>query len=185
MTMRTASFIFATVLLGALASGCSNQASAPANDMSAEAMQRLQVLEDREAIRELLVAYGSTIDARDFASFAALFADDADYIGGGGIGSPHGPEAIRAAMEKTFSTTPMLVNGPNNHLFYNVSIDLNGDTATSISKGAFFVQGENNRPEMLILATYHDELVRDGGSWKFKHREIKGNIPAPRAPAAN
>jgi hypothetical protein len=37
---------------------------------------RLQRLEDREQILELLTAYGATLDRHDFAAFGRLFAED-------------------------------------------------------------------------------------------------------------
>ena len=55
---------------------------------------RLKDLEDRQAIHELLINYGRTLDARDFAGFERLFARDAEY--GGGRGMAKGPAAIRA-----------------------------------------------------------------------------------------
>ena len=180
MTMRRAGLIVAAALFGALASGCSNDTGAPASDVSADDLQRLQALEVREAIRQLLIDYGRTIDSRDFGGFADLFTADADYGGGGPGGMSHGPEAIRAGLEKNFQQNPSGVSGPNFHVFYNESIQVDGDTATAVSKGAFVIQAEGNRPEMLILATYHDSLVRDGGRWKFKRRELQPDIPAPR-----
>ena len=41
----------------------------------------------------------------------------------------------------------------------------------------------SNKPEMLLLATYHDQFVREDGRWKFKRREVHGDIPVPRAAA--
>jgi hypothetical protein len=56
-------------------------ADAAPRDSSAE---RLQRLEDREQILELLTAYGATLDRHDFAAFGRLFADDATYVSGPG-----------------------------------------------------------------------------------------------------
>ncbi len=47
---------------------------------------RLQRLEDRQQILELLGAYGATLDRHDFTAFGQLFAEDADY--GAGPGAP-------------------------------------------------------------------------------------------------
>jgi uncharacterized protein (TIGR02246 family) len=145
--------------------------------------QKLSALEDREAIRQLLIDYGRTLDARDFAGFAELFASDAVYVGGGPGGEAHGPEAIRNQLEKTFQANPSGVSGPNFHLFFNATIELHGDEATSTSKGAFVIQSADNHPDLLILATYHDTLVREDGRWKFSRREVLGDIPAPVRPA--
>ena len=67
------------------------QAGRPASDSLA---MRIQTLEDREAIRALLVAYASTLDNRDFAGFEQLWAKDSEFLGGGG-NTAKGPAAIR------------------------------------------------------------------------------------------
>jgi hypothetical protein len=43
---------------------------------------RVQRLEDQEEIRMLLVDYGRSLDARDFAKYASLFAKDGEWSGG-------------------------------------------------------------------------------------------------------
>jgi hypothetical protein len=73
------------------------------------------------------------------------------------------------------------VPGRDFHLFYNETIEVSGDRATALSKGAFMVRGQNNRLEMSILANYHDELVREDGRWKFKRRQIGDGPPAAAA----
>jgi uncharacterized protein (TIGR02246 family) len=150
-----------------------------------DATDRLRHLEDREAIRELLIAYGRTLDARDFEGFARLFARDAEYVGGGGMGAVRGPEAIAAALQRVFEANPSGISGASAHLFFNESIDLDGDTATATSMGAFVVADGDGRPVVLMLASYLDQFVREDGVWKFHRREVRSNIPAPGAtPAA-
>ena len=182
--MRHILGMLAVAALAGSLTGCSGDAGKTA-DTKASAEQQLSQLEDREAIRQLLLDYGHTIDTRDFAGFAALFADDAVYVGGGPSGETHGPAAIRAGMEKTFAANPSGVSGPNMHLFFNETIQLDGDKATGVSKGVFTVQNADKRPDMLIFATYHDTYVRVNGQWKFERREVHGDIPAPRKPASN
>jgi uncharacterized protein (TIGR02246 family) len=144
---------------------------------------RLQALEDREAIHNLMIDYGRTLDHRDFAGFARLFTEDAEYGGGGGGGAIRGPEAIAKLLQDTFEKNPTGVKTPNFHLFSNETIQLDGDQALGLSKGVFVVPGEKNQPEMVMLATYKDIFVRKNGAWKFKQRMVQGNIPSPAAPA--
>src|SRR5262249_26796145 len=131
---------------------------------------RVQRLEDREEIRKLLNSYGRTLDRRDFTGFAALWAEDAEYVGGGGMGTGKGPAAIRAALEKMIANNPSGFGSPNFHLFFNESIDVDGDRATGTSKAAFVVRSESNRPDVAILASYEDAFVREHGQWKFQRR---------------
>jgi hypothetical protein len=135
------------------------------------AESRLQALEDKEAIHELLMNYGRTLDARDFAGFEQLFTKDAEY--GGVKGQP----AIRARLEAALKANGAPVPGRDWHLFFNETIAVNGDEATALSKGAFFVRGDGNKLESTMIATYRDQLVRENGVWKFKVRAF-GDPPA-------
>jgi uncharacterized protein (TIGR02246 family) len=152
------------------------QASRGSADLSA----RVQALEDREAIRVLWAEYGRALDARDFTAFSKLFARDAEFVGG--PGSPaKGPAAIGAYLEKAIGTNYPNSKGKNFHLYFNESIDLHGDTGSAISKGGFVMaSGDNTKADFLLLATYRDQFVREDGTWKFKRREVIGDIPVPR-----
>jgi len=136
---------------------------------------RLKELEDRQAIHELLINYGRTLDARDFAGFERLFARDAEY--GGGRGMTKGPAAIRASLEAALKVNAAPVPGRDWHFLFNETVDLHGDEATAISMGAFFVRGAGNKLESNSIAVYTDRLVREDGAWKFKRRQL-GAVPA-------
>jgi hypothetical protein len=43
------------------------------------------------------------------------------------------------------------------------------------------VQGENNRPQPLLLGHYEDTMIREGGRWKFLRRVVHGDIPPDSA----
>ena len=63
----------------------------------------------------------ASLDRRDFQGFADLWAQDAEYVQGRGPGVK-GPAAIRALLEKAFSTNAAGVRDPNFHVFYNAAI---------------------------------------------------------------
>jgi len=138
---------------------------------------RLQALEDREEISQLLIDYGRLLDQRDFAAFSRLFSKDAEYVGGGGAQAVRGPKAIGAFLEDIFRRNPSGLSSSSAHLFANATIEIDGDTATAVSKGLFAARDQDNRPAPIMLATYHDKLVREDGRWKFRRREVVGNIP--------
>jgi uncharacterized protein (TIGR02246 family) len=148
-----------------------------------EMSDRLRTLEDREEIRQLLINYGRTLDQRDFAGFAKLFTEDAEYSGGGSLNAIKGPEAIARFIEEVFRRNPTGVRFPNFHLFANETIQVNGDEAEAISKGLFVVPNEADTPEIVMMATYNDLLIFHDGQWKFKRRVVHMEIPAP-APSA-
>src|SRR5262252_701233 len=87
MRARIGCFLVCAAIAGSL-TGVAGQTAKP--DALAA---RLQVLEDREAIRALLVSYARTLDERDFAGFEQLWAKDAEFIGGSSD-SAKGPAAI-------------------------------------------------------------------------------------------
>lgn len=177
-TLRTsfiATFTAATLLL----------ASTPATAAANDAASRLQRLEDREQILELLSTYGATLDRHDFAGFGQLFADDATY--GSGPNAARGRAAIQSMLEKQILSNPLKLPPPNYHLFFNPSIRIDGDRATAHSKGAYVAPDtERKVTSMVFFVTYDDVLVRKDGRWLFQQRVLNaaGNAPAatPAAP---
>jgi uncharacterized protein (TIGR02246 family) len=133
--------------------------------------QRLQRLEDVDAIRELLVAYGRNFDKRDFPAYANLFAKDGVWVGGAaGVQSYQGPDAIRAMGEKGYP--PSVFPGAY-HIMSNFAIELTGpDTAQSWSRWTFVVNGVHKEPVIFRGGYYEDTFVREDGRWKFKRRVV-------------
>lgn len=134
--------------------------------------------QDRAAIHALLVAYGSTIDARDFDGFAALFAEDGTYGAGNGAGVP-GKEAGEF-LRRVFAENAQGFGEPNFYLFFNEVVTFTGaDSAQASSFSLYMVPGEGGRPQAALMARYADELVREDGAWKFAHRRVESLMPAP------
>jgi uncharacterized protein (TIGR02246 family) len=138
---------------------------------------RIQVLEDRDAIRALLVSYASTLDARDFAAFEQLWARDAEFLGGAG-NNAKGPAAIRDLLRGLLTKNAAAGPGRDFHLVMNQTIDVTGDTATGYSRGTWVSTNAENRLQVTIVANYYDQFVREDGRWKFKRHQIGGTPPA-------
>jgi ketosteroid isomerase-like protein len=157
-------------LAAVLALGASlHIADAAPRDAMAE---RLQRLEDREQILEVLNAYGATLDRRDFTAFGQLFAEDAAY--GSEKAPTRGRAAIQAMLEKTLAANPSNLPGPNSHLYFNPSIHVEGDRATVQSKGAYTVPDAATKTTQLVFfISYDDTLVRRDGRWVFQQRFLK------------
>ena len=135
---------------------------------------RVQVLEDKEEIRNLLIDYGRFLDARDFGKYAGLFAKDGEWVGG--FGTTQGPAAIQAFMEKNI---PGANTGHTYHILSNFEIEVHGDTATAWSRWAFVTQGPDQMPLIAQGGHYDDTLVRENGHWKFKRRVASNDISRP------
>lgn len=138
---------------------------------------RLQRLEDREQILELLNAYGATLDRHDFAAFGQLFTENADYASGPGAPT-HGRAAIQAQLEKIITSNPSHLPAPNHHLFFNPSIHIDGDHATAHSLGAYVApDAAGKTTQMVFFVAYDDTLVRQGGHWLFQRRVVGSGAP--------
>lgn len=138
---------------------------------------RVQELEAREQIRQLMHDYGRYLDERNFSAFADLFTqDDSEYVSGGQTVT--GGAAIGTMLEEIFAANPSGLKSPNFHVFFNENINVDGNRATAFSQSAFIVPGDSGEPRIIFFATYDDVFTRVNGEWKFKRRVVRGNLPA-------
>lgn len=140
---------------------------------------KVQMLEDRDAIRALLVTYARTLDERDFAAFEQLWAKDAEFIGGAN-NTAKGPTAIRDLLQGLLKVNGAPVPGRDFHLVMNQTVDVTGDTATGFSRGTWVVTDPEKQLRISIIANYYDQFIREGGRWKFRRHQIGGTPPAAR-----
>jgi uncharacterized protein (TIGR02246 family) len=133
--------------------------------------QRLRRIEDKDEIRELLIAYGRDFDLRDFNAYSKLFATDGVWVGGADGSHPYaGPSAIREFVTKTYP--PSSYPG-SFHIMSSLSIQILGEnTARAWSRWTYMVLGAHGEPTPFAAGHYEDTLVREGGVWKFKRREV-------------
>ncbi len=136
--------------------------------------ERLQRLEDREEIRELLMNYGKFLDQRDFASFSGLFAEkDGEWIGG--LGKAKSRDSIRKLMESTIGSGS--AGGPNCHVFTNEMIQVDGSRAKALTKWIFMIQNSSKQPQPYYVGHYDDMFIKENGRWKFLKRTVYSDIP--------
>jgi hypothetical protein len=164
------------VICAVIASSLTGVAAQRATSSSDAVTARLQVLEDREAIRALLVSYARTLDERDFAGFEQLWAKDAEFVGGAN-NSAKGPPAIRDLLQGLLKVNAAPVPGRDWHLVMNQTVDVTGDSATGFSRGTWVVTDPEKQLRVSIIANYYDQFVREGGRWKFKRHQIGGVPP--------
>jgi hypothetical protein len=128
--------------------------------------QRVQVLEDIQAITELKASYCNAADggwdrpSHDADQVASLFVEDGVWDGGK-IGRGAGREGIRALFT-SFQRFPFAF-----HRVTNPIIKVDGDTATGEWHVQVPITLEENRA-FWLGGIYHDEFVRTPGGWKFK-----------------
>ena len=135
---------------------------------------RAQVLEDREEIRALILAYGQAHDHRDYRAFASLFATNGEWIGG--LGSATGPESIFQLMDKSIGHNPVPAGSGTYHVMTNDQIRIDGDRASSTTKWIYITAGDDNSPKVTYLGHYDDQFVRENGHWRFLRRQSISDI---------
>lgn len=167
--------VLCAAMIGSFGIELAGQAGRPASDVMAS---RIQTLEDREAIRALLVAYASTLDNRDWAGFEQLWAKDSEFLGGAG-NAAKGPAAIRDLLRGLLGKNGAPTPGRDFHLVMNQTVDVTGDTATGFSRGTWVSTNAENRLQVSIIANYYDQFVKEDGRWKFKRHQIGGAPPSP------
>ncbi|SPM39202.1 hypothetical protein MNAB215_1384 [Mycobacterium numidiamassiliense] len=114
--------------------------------------------DDHAAIRELIAGYALALDAGEIEACVQLFTPDAEVNVYGRSFARHG------GLRKMFADAPYGL-----HLTGVSRIDVHDDTATARSQVLFVRTGDHQ----LRPALYDDELVRDGGQWRFRRRRCQ------------
>lgn len=134
----------------------------------------MRVLEDKEAIRGILLEYGRALDSRDTQAYSDLFAADGEWSGG--IGQARTPAGIKKMLDDLFAGAARNSGSDEaprprpHHLMANMVIDVTGDTATAHSRWMWVMAGPNGGPHALRSGFYEDQLIRENGAWKILKR---------------
>jgi uncharacterized protein (TIGR02246 family) len=132
-------------------------------------------LEDKEEIRRLLTEYGATLDGRDAAGFAALFAREGEWTSPPAYRA-QGRQAIQAMIERLFA------NGPaegQSHILTNFRIDVDGDSGVAASRFYVVSATSEGAPRIRLSGRYDDRLVREDGRWRFASRALSPELRLP------
>ncbi len=128
---------------------------------------RLQALEDRQAVSDLMLAFGAALDAKDWDAYAELFLEDGKFTIEGQ--ARHGREEIVAGPRRDLDRYDALQHYSTNH-----KVELNGDQATSShyliaihvdDSGAMELHGDAG-------GRYDCKCVRTPAGWRFAEVEL-------------
>ncbi len=122
--------------------------------------------DDILAIQKLIADYNHVVDAGDGEAFAQLFVDSGSLDTGFNV--------VKGANElRDFAAfVPTMAPGAR-HIATNVSIDGDGDTATSkLYLQMYSTAGGGAETKLVISGRYEDTLRRDGDSWRFVTRKL-------------
>ena len=163
------------------AAGAAVAGGEAAGNAAADAEDRLRLLEDLEQIRQLFIDYKMVLDKQDFAAYAALFAADGEFIASPqqGLQQAKGPAAIQALVEAMPGSLLGSAPGDDFHVVVNPLIELDAadpGRARAEVTWLYVVKGDDGLPALAKLGHYDDQLVREGGRWRFLRREAPTDI---------
>jgi uncharacterized protein (TIGR02246 family) len=129
-------------------------------------LEKIQRLEDRFAIQDLVASYCSAIDGRDLARFVSLFTDDAVMRHRDGVMRLDGREAIETYYTARFARYGFTFHYPH-------AVTVNFDSADEAT-GQVTGHAEMGVEGQLVLASirYTDRYRRVGRTWRFAEREM-------------
>ncbi len=129
-------------------------------------LNRLNILEDKCRIQEVLYAYAAACDYRDWKLLKEVFARDVN-VNYGNEYKLNGLDDVSAMIRSMLGGC-----GPTQHLMGNFRISLQGDSADC----ACYVQAvhagkdENKEKTYEVWAEYRDKLERKSSGWKIVER---------------
>jgi hypothetical protein len=154
-------------------------------------LERLQRLEDKEAIYSVLQRFFEYQETRNRDAYANLFAPDGELILRVGH-QKGGPDGIRGNGRSGGGARNETPTEPNRHILSNVHIELDGDKATAVSRWTLLVPSEDDKPlppglpprvfRVAGTGQYCDKLVRHEGEWKILQRIIYCTVPEGMTP---
>lgn len=126
--------------------------------------QRIQRIEDRIAINDLVVQYATLLDDARWDSLGELFAVD------GIFGSPHSTTQGRSAVIENFKVkhAPFTWTWHDPH---GVTVEFDDDDH---ARGVVIGYAELGNAEYTVSTSvrYLDDYVREDGRWRFARRNV-------------
>ena len=86
-------------------------------------------------------------------------------------------EAIFEMLDEAIGHNPQPEGSGTYHLLTNDQIEVDGDTASAVTKWVYVTPGDDGSPRLVFLGHYNDRFVRENGEWKFLRREAPVDIP--------
>jgi len=130
---------------------------------------RLDRLESKDAIRDIVTAYAIACDEHDMPRLMNLFTVDACFDAPNGSMVANGKAAIQTLFEKTFK-----IRGPAYHWTHDVTLEI--DTADpNRGTGLVLSHAETTPNGVVSIAAmrYQDDYRRESdGQWRFAKRVI-------------
>jgi ketosteroid isomerase-like protein len=130
--------------------------------------ERLDEVESRAAIADLIAGYCEGVDRRDLERFLGIWHDDAEYLIPGGRGDFVGKDEIRRSQEVIGGVWKSTYHWTTNH---TASFETS-DRATGRSDAFAMCVHQDDRVSW-VACSYHDVYERRAGSWKLARRLVE------------
>lgn len=134
---------------------------------------RLDKIESRMAIEELIAQYAHGFDSQDVELVKSVFHDDALLALGPPFGDFDGLESIGTAANDLWEQSPLM-----HHWMANVVIEIDGDEATGLAALDGLVMNVDDGPSM-VIGNYRDRYERRDGRWAIAERHFEMQAWAP------
>lgn len=124
---------------------------------------------ERWRIRELIERYSYAVNTRDWPVLADCFTENGVWD----VGAPfnfktQGRAATSQLISEKISEFEFVIQMPHASMIW-----LEGDRARAHTTMQELVSGKGGTNGIQMLGTYTDNIVRDGGTWRFELREFR------------
>lgn len=134
-------------------------------------MTELEKLVEQQAIERMMFEYSYALDMNEPDTLAALFVEDCEVTYAPNFGAT-GMEAYK----KTLEGIGTFFRGTSHHNS-NIVVDFVGPTEANVRSIVLAIHRyTKERPDGILYGQYFDTVVKDGGQWKFKRRELRTTL---------
>lgn len=136
--------------------------------MSKVEMSALDRIVEERAIERMMYEYSYSLDMNDPDTLAALFVEDCEVSYAPRFGAK-GMEAYKKTLEGIGSFFKATT-----HHNSNIVIDFVSPTEANVRSIVLAIHRyQKDKPDGWLFGQYFDTVVKEGGQWKFKRRELR------------
>jgi uncharacterized protein (TIGR02246 family) len=124
--------------------------------------QRLDQIESRGAIREVMADYAYGCDNHDGDRFMRIFHDDGVWNVGGVFGDANGAEEIKKVLEEIWVSSP-----ETHHWITDVTVRFTGDNNAEGDAHTICYVKNSEGDELFVSCDYDNAYERRNGQWRM------------------